>query len=87
MQGLKDSAQVKGLGWVDWTIRDVFNRAALVQTQAHCVPEAKMRLPSTQTHLQEQEQGTLLQDRDEIILTTPNEEQLTFPCDLGSDLP
>ena len=87
MQGLKDSVQVQGVGWVDWTIRDVFNRAALVRTQAYYVPEAKIRLLSTQTYLQEQEQGTLLQDQDKIILMTPHEEQLTFPHDPGSDLP
>ena len=34
MQGLKDSVHVKGIGWVNWTVRDVFNYITLVQTQS-----------------------------------------------------
>ena len=67
MQGLNDSVRVKGIGWVDWTIRDIFNRVALVRTQAYHVPEARVRLLSTQTYFQEHGKGSILQDHEKVI--------------------
>ena len=87
MQGLKDSVHVKGVGWVDWTIRDVFNRVALVRTQAYYVPDARIRLLSTQTYFKEHDGGNIVQDHEKVTLNTPNGERLTFPYDLGSNLP
>ena len=87
MQGLNDSVQVKGIGWVDWTIRDVFNRVSLVRTQAYHVPEARVRLLSTQTYFQEHGKGSILQDHEKVILSTSRGEELSFPYDLGSNLP
>ena len=87
MQGLKDAVQVKGIGWVDWTTRDVFNRVALVRTQAYHIPEARIHLLSTQTYFQEHDAGSVLQDKEKVILNTANGENLSFPYDLGSNLP
>ena len=87
MQGLNDSVQVKGIGWVDWTICDIFNWVALVRTQAYHVPEARVRLLSTQTYFQEHGKGLILQDHKKVILSTTWGEELSFPYDLGSNLP
>ena len=79
MQGLNDSVRVKGIGWVDWTIRDVFNLVALVRTQAYHVPEVRARLLSTQTYFQEHGKGSILQDHEKVILSTSRGEELSFP--------
>ena len=40
MTGLKGSIPIKGEGWVEWTVQDVFGHQALIRTRAHHVPDA-----------------------------------------------
>ena len=87
MNGLKDSVAIKGDGWVDWPIRDIFGRVALVRTRAYYIPEAKIRLFSSQTYFQENDAGRMAQDGDKIILTTAGGDKLTFNYQPCSNLP
>ena len=87
MHGLKDSIDIGGVGQVEWTIRDVFNRVATIRTRCYHIPSANIRLCSTQTYFQENRKGSLLQDHAKVVLTTSLGEVLTFPYQLGSNLP
>ncbi len=87
MHGLTDSVTVKGVGMVEWPVRDVFGRSATIRTCAYYIPEATIRLCSTQTYFQEHKSGTLLQTHEKVILYTPNEVELTFPYNPTSNLP
>ena len=42
MTGLSDSVLVKGVGWVEWTVRDVFRRIHRIRTRAYWVPTASI---------------------------------------------
>ena len=87
MQGLRDSVQVQGVGWIEWTTRDVFNRISVVRTRAHFTPEARMRLLSAQTHFNEHDDGSPRQDKSKVTLQTANGTELTFPYDRNCNLP
>lgn len=87
MHGLSDSTTIKGIGWVSWPIRDVFGRVAVIRTRCYHIPEARVRLCSTQTYFQEGKRGKLVQDHEKIILKTHDNDELYFPYQMNSNLP
>jgi len=54
MHGLSGSTSVKGVGVAEWKIRDIFNNVATIQTKCYYIPQAEVRLFSTQTYFQEE---------------------------------
>lgn len=79
MSGLSDSVAIKGVGWVEWNIRDVFGNVARVRTKAYYIPDARIRLLSTQLYFQENKAGNLTQDYQKVRLTTVEGQELMFP--------
>ena len=85
--GLKESVMIKGVGWVEWPIRDVFGQRAVVRTQAYYVPEANIRLCSPQCYFQENETGHCYFDKAKLVFTTADGRDLTFPYNHNSNIP
>ena len=89
--GIADSVPIKGIGWIEWTIRDVFNNVCLVRTRAFLVPKSNIRLFSPQTYFNEAPkgdetaQGTF--NRSKLEFTTHSGQRLTFPYSAGGNLP
>ncbi len=87
MHGLKDSVMIKGVGWVEWTIRDAFGQAATVKTRAYYIPEAKIRLFSPQVYFGLYQKGHAYFDHKRFRLNTANSVELEFPYECGSNQP
>ena len=87
MNGLKDSVAIQGIGWVEWPIRDVFGNVAVIRTRAYYIPEASIRLFSSQVYFQENNAGHIDQDHEKIVITTARGEQLSFPYQQHNNLP
>jgi hypothetical protein len=87
MKGLTDSVHVEGMGWVEWSIRDVFGRIHVVRTQAYYVPKASIRLFSPQTYFQQDDSESCTFDKDSLTLTTADGVRLQFPYHPSSNLP
>ena len=90
MRGIKSSIPVKGIGTVEWTIRDVFNNIAIIRTSAYYVPDADIRLFSPQTYIDEQEVNSparMILTKGKLELTTAEGNILTFPINPGNNLP
>jgi hypothetical protein len=89
MHGLADSVLVKGVGWVEWTIRDAGNQIAIIRTKAYYyVPPAKIRLlRSPQTYFGFHNGGHGTFNQYEISIFTPEDVKITFPYTAGGRLP
>ena len=81
LHGLSDSVTIAGIGWIEWPVRDVFGKVAIIRTRAFHIPSARVRLCSTQTYFQENHAGQLRQDYQKVVLTTHHDEDPTFPYD------
>ena len=88
MQGINNSIAVKGVGWVEWTIRDVFGNTCVVRTRAYYVPESHMRLFSPQKYCKENGRGPYgYFDYEKLEFTTVEGVKLTFPWSSDGNLP
>ena len=87
MHGLSDSVQVKGVGWIEWSVRDPFGQIAIIRTRAYYVPQASIRLLSPQVYFGLHEGGHGWFDHRELKLTTPTGTALHFPYQAGNSLP
>ena len=87
MHGLNDSVQVKGVGWVEWTVRDAFGQAAIIRTRAYYVPSSNIRLFSPQSYFGLHERGHAYLDHRKLIFTTADDRELEFPYNPCSFLP
>ena len=87
MSGLSNSVKIKGVGWVEWPVRDVFGRIQIVRTRAYYVPVASIRLFSPQNYFQETKSGKGEFDHESLTFTTANGHRLQFPYHPGSNLP
>jgi Reverse transcriptase (RNA-dependent DNA polymerase) len=87
LHGLKGQVDVVGSGLVQWTIVDLFGTVRTIQTMAHFVPEAKIRLFSPQVYFQENNGGYCELTKDKIKLTLPEGTELEFPYNAGSNIP
>jgi len=87
MKGLTDSVKIKGKGWVEWSVRDVFGRVHMIRTKAFHVPEASIRLFSPQSYFQEHDRGRGTFDKSSLTFTTCDGVDLQFPYHPGSNLP
>ena len=48
LHGFSDAVKVEGIGWVEWSIQDMFGQVAKIRTHAYLVPEGHVRLFSPQ---------------------------------------
>ena len=87
MHGLTDSVTIKGIGEVEWPIRDAFGRRATIRTKAYYIPKASVRLCSPQTYMQEHKGGSILQTHEKVVLTTGEGANLEFPYQPSNNLP
>ena len=87
MTALVETTKIKGQGWVEWPIRDIFGQIGLIKTQAYYVPHATIRLHSPQTYFQENRAGRCEFDHCQVTLHTPNGMKLQFPYQNGSNIP
>ena len=87
MNGIKDSVAIHGIGWAEWPIHDMLGNVGILRTQAYYVPEASIRLCSTQSYFQENLSGNLYQDHEKIVLTLASGQEMTFPHDRIGNLP
>jgi hypothetical protein len=53
LRGVSASANIAGIGTVEWMIRDLFGVIRAIRTEAYYVPEASIRLFSPQVYFQE----------------------------------
>jgi hypothetical protein len=87
MTGLADSVPIRGKGWVEWNIRDVFGRIHKVRTEAFLVEKATVRLFSPQSYFQKNDAGSSYMDKDKLSFITAEGVELQFPYHPCSNLP
>ena len=94
MGGMADHCvSIEGMGWVEWQVKDVFGKVGVIRTQAYFIPDAKIRLLSSQTYFQEiRKRGTgpegyLHQTYEKIDLGLEDGTELIFPFHPNSNLP
>ena len=87
MKGLTDSVNIEGIGWVEWTVRDIFNKVHIIRTQAYYVPKATIRLFSPQAWMQENQSGQMRSTWDKTVLVFPEGDELEFPYQHHNNLP
>lgn len=87
VRGLTSTTVIRGIGTVRWTIRDLENVIATIETKAYFIPEAEIRLFSPQVYLQEQHGGDFLIRKDGTTLTLRSGIQLKFPYFKENNLP
>ena len=87
VRGLSSSISIAGIGFVEWTLRDVNGNVATVRTKAYHIPEAEVRLFSPQVYFQENNAGSYLITKDSTVLTLADGLEMTFPYFLGNNLP
>ena len=89
MTGLADSVRIAGIGWVEWTIRDVFGKSHTIRTEAYYIKQASIRLFSPQTYFQENKEGLGKAEFDRSLLafTLHDGSRLQFPYHPASNLP
>ncbi len=87
LQGLSSTIKCEGMGWVDWTIRDLYGVTRRLRTRAYYVPDAQIRLFSPQKYFQEHKAGSLLLTWQNSLLTLCDGTQMTFPYNSGNSLP
>jgi hypothetical protein len=72
---------------VRWTFTDVFGTIKIIETRAYYIPDAGVRLFSTQMYFQEQQSGSYLMTSTSTVLTTADGCALNLGYQLGSNLP
>jgi hypothetical protein len=72
---------------VRWTFKDIFGTINIIETRAYYIPDAGVRLFSTQVYFQEQQAGSYLMTSTNTVLTTDDGCVLTLGYQLGSNLP
>jgi len=87
LRGLSHSTPVMGMGYVEWTVRDIFGVIRTIRTKAYYVPSATIRLFSPQTYFREQNAGNLLVTAKSTVLTLSDGSDCEFPYHNGSNLP
>ena len=89
MTGLADKVAIKGIGWVEWNIRDMHGVVGRIRTHAYYVPEATIRLFSPQTYFQEDltTPCEVCMNRHRLTLTSHDETDLEFPFHPCTNLP
>ena len=87
LNGLQGQTPVKGVGLVEWTIRDMFGYVRKIRTRAYYVPDAQVRLYSPQSHFQREGGGSLSVSKDSVILQFKDRSRMEFPFQDNSNLP
>ena len=90
MTGIKSAIAIKGQGLVEWHVADHKGQDVIIRATAYWVPEADIRLFSTQSYFQEHEGGRLIQETNRIVVDLPNSQgdiSLEFPYHPVSNLP
>jgi hypothetical protein len=87
MKGLSDSVQVKGMGTVEWNVRDVHGKTGIIRTRAYYVPQASIRLFCPQEYIFEHDHTRAALEREGVYLTIADRTKLLFPWNKGNNLP
>ena len=88
INGLANTTQVDGQGWVEWTIIDLRGLKRIIKTRALYVPDASIHLFSPQAFFQENEdKGKCTVTSTRTWLTMPDTTLLEFPYNPGNNLP
>ena len=87
LQGLTHEACVKGMGHVEWKVRDPNGNIALIKCRSHYVPKATIRLHSPQCYFEEHKAGSCLINWLHTVYTTHLGNELVFPHHPASNLP
>ena len=87
LQGLSSRTKVHGTGFIEWTIVDLYGVVRTIKTRAYYVPEASIRLFSPQCYLQEQGKGEVIIRQNKTVMRMPDDVELEFPFNPGSNLP
>src|SRR5210317_466355 len=72
LHGLSGTAEVLGIGTVEWTVRDLLGEIKTIRCQAYYVPSAKIRLFAPQRFFQEQKGGQCVVTADRAVIQMPN---------------
>ena len=87
LRGIGNKVAVKGKGWVEWRVRDVWGHIVVIKTEAYYVPSAKIRLLSPQKFFQESHAGSAHFEWNKVTLTCPDGSVGEFPYQRCSNLP
>jgi hypothetical protein len=87
IQGIKSEIAVLGFGFVYWQVEDKYGVTRVIRTKAYYVPEAKIRLLSPQSYLQEHKRGRFLLEHTHTTLELADGSLLTFPYQASINLP
>jgi hypothetical protein len=88
MNGINSSVKIEGVGWVEWTIRDVFGHVCLIRTRAYYIPESSICLFSPQQYCKEHGKGPHgYFDHEKLEFTTSSGTKMTFPYSNDGNLP
>jgi hypothetical protein len=88
IHGLNHTIQVKGIGKVQWKIKDQLGQIAIVETTAYYIPNAQVRLFSPQLYFIEEQGGELVMTKDGVTLQTAHDKvRLSFPINDQNNLP
>ena len=87
LDGLVDVVKVKGVGTVEWPIRDVFGQVAMLRHQAYYCPEADIRLEGPISYFIEHGSGHCHLDHRRLEFVTAEGVKLIFPYHPTSNLP
>ena len=89
MKGLSDTVAIKGVGMVQWTVRDYHGIVGTIITRAYLVPQASIRLFSPQTYFKENEgKGTEAKmNENGISVRTASDDLMFFPYNCCNNLP
>ena len=88
IRGITSSSKIAGVGYVEWTIKDVFGHVCLIRTRAYHVPDSHIRLFSPQTYCKDYGKGPHgYFDHEKLEFTTAEGAKLTFPYTQDGNLP
>jgi hypothetical protein len=87
LNGLKGKSNVVDEGDVEWTVQDIFGTTRKLRSTAYYIPDASVRLFSSQTYFQKWSAGSFKMDHKDTYLTLKDGTTLNFPYNAGSTLP
>ena len=97
LNGLGHTIKIEGIGWVEWTVRDYYGKVTRIRTRAFYVPQGDIRLFSPQAYFKECRDKAKKDkipdptrcglDAEWLTITTWDKSTMTFPFNVGNNLP
>ena len=85
IHGINGSSKIDGEGWVEWTIRDLYDNVCLVRTRAYYVPDSHIRLFSPQAYCKLHGDGPYgYFDHAKLEFQVADGQKMTFPYTDGN---